>query len=125
MPCLAKSDAHAGSCERHMGDPLIDLVIESLSRAATDAAPGDQPQARAFVHWMIGSDQEGSVESNKLPAEPSTAPIVAALGYASAGLQSNPSIRQRFVEGVDWLRGRQFFVAHRPRGFEADGVALL
>jgi hypothetical protein len=107
-----------------MAEPLIDLVIESLSRAAV-ATPGDHPQARAFVHWMIGSDKEASLEPHILPAEPLTAPTVAALGYASAALRSNPSIRQRFVEGINWLRGRQFFVGHRPRGFEVDGVALL
>jgi hypothetical protein len=110
--------------------PLLDLVTESLSRAASGRTD-DQPHAAAFVLWMgddTGSARSGFAEptsTRTVPDAPTSAATVAALGFAAAAADPGLSITNRFAEGLEWLRGRQFFAPHRPHGFEADGIALL
>jgi hypothetical protein len=127
---LGRSGGHAGFCDYVMRPPLLDLVAESLSRAASTRKE-DQPHVRAFVLWMeldTASARLGFGEltsTRTAPDAPTSAAAVAALGFSAATADPDPNITNRFAEELEWLRGRQFFVPHRPRGFEADGTALL
>jgi hypothetical protein len=127
---LGRSGGHAGFCDYVMRPPLLDLVAESLSRAASTRKE-DQPHIRAFVLWMeldtasarLGFGELASTRT--APDAPTSAAAVAALGFSAATADPDPNITNRFAEELEWLRGRQFFAPHRPRGFEADGTALL
>lgn len=111
--------------------PLKDLDLWSLRRTLVRAAADDSsqpPQARGFSAWV---QQDLPVQLALLKALASEAVgwadqrqsnIVSLLGYAVSVDQS----RQRdFVDGIAWLRQRQYFIGGRAPGFEVNGLALF
>jgi hypothetical protein len=107
---------------------LLNQLLEALAAAAQDNV--DQPEhARAFAQWIhLGQSRatdilaalgDAAAAANG-PARESK--HVAVLGYASHG---DARFQEPFVDALNWLRQRSFFVPGRPLAFEVDGIALL
>lgn len=110
---------------------LNDLDHWSLQKTLVRAAKDDdgQPvQARGFAAW-IQRDQQGKLDLLKALADDAMAladrqqsNIVSLLGYA---VSVDISYVAGFMEGVTWLRQRQYFIGGRAPGFEVNGLALF
>lgn len=107
---------------------LLNALRDALANAARDDA--DQPEhARAFARW-IGVRQNGETEILIGLGEAAMAATgaareskhVAVLGYA---YHLDGRFQAPFLEAVNWLGQRSFFVPGRPLAFEVDGIALL
>ena len=109
-------------------DSKLDLLIDSLAAHANQAAGGELHIA-AFAGWLLSAPPESPLGLSRIAANAATHEggartyrDIAAIGF---GLSNNLSHSEAFVEGLNWLSGRKFFLANRPRTFEADGVAIL
>lgn len=107
---------------------LLNQLREALATAARDNV--DQPEhARAFAQWIY-LGQSGATDiltalGNAAAAANGAAresKHVAVLGYAS---HRDTRFQEPFVDALNWLRQRSFFVPGRPPAFEVDGIALL
>lgn len=107
---------------------LLNQLREALATAARDNV--DQPEhARAFAQWIhLGQSRatdiltalgDGAAAANGAARE---SKHVAVLGYAS---HHDARFQEPFVDALNWLRRRSFFVPGRPPAFEVDGIALL
>jgi hypothetical protein len=107
---------------------LLMQLREALATAARDDV--DQPEhARAFAQWMcLGRDGatdilaalgDAAVAASGAARESKHAAV---LGYAS---HRHPRFQEPFVDALNWLQRRSFFVPGRPPAFEVDGIALL
>ncbi len=124
---------NAGSDQPDTVVPVTELpsllqLRESLAAAARDD-PEQPPHARAFAAWVQQESLERTPHLKTLATQAAavSGPArqtahAAVLGYA-AHLDS--SFIVAFVEALDWLRQRQYFVAGRPRTFEVDGLGLF
>lgn len=107
---------------------LIDQLSEALAIAASDDV--NQPEhARAFSQWM-GFRHHGNITILAALGDAAMTPNGAAreskhaavLGYA---YHLDPGFQAAFVDALNWLQQRSFFVPGRPLAFEVDGIALL
>jgi REase_DpnII-MboI len=110
---------------------MTDVDLWSLRRTLARAAADDtgQPlQARGFAAWI---QQDLPVQLSLLrtlageaaaSTETRQSNIVSLLGFASS-VDSNYA--EAFIDGVAWLRERQYFLSGRAPGFEVNGLALL
>jgi hypothetical protein len=108
--------------------PSLLQLRESLAAAARDD-PEQPPHARAFAAW-IQHDRLEQAPLLKTLASQATAVSgparhtahAAVVGYAA---HLDASLITPFVEALDWLRQRQYFVPGRPPTFEVDGLGLF
>lgn len=106
----------------------LNLILDALQERAS--ATSDVPvHVTGFVAWMLnGSANDGSViatlASTAAASEGASRSFreVAALGFTTAVAEIGA---QAFQGGIAWLMGREYFVANRPRGLEADGIAAF
>lgn len=107
---------------------LLNQLRDALTTAARDDV--DQPEhARAFAQWMsVGQHGEtdilaalgdAAVAASGAARESKHAAV---LGYAC---HHDARFKDPFLDALNWLRRRSFFVPGRPLAFEADGIALL
>lgn len=107
---------------------LLNQLREALAAAARDDV--DQPEhARAFAQWMSPGQRgktdilatlgDAAVAANGAARESKHAAV---LGYAC---HRDARFQAPFLDALNWLRRRSFFVPGRPLAFEVDGIALL
>jgi hypothetical protein len=108
--------------------PSLLQLRESLAAVARDD-PEQPPHARAFAAWIQQDSLEGTPLLKTLATQAAavTGPArqtahAAVLGYAA---HLDASFVIPFVEALDWLRQRQYFVPGRPPTFEVDGLGLF
>lgn len=116
--------------------PLLTLVLEALE-AQLSGDSASEPILDAFIMWVGGPGRTdtAAVEFSARDAASHAGARrqyrdVAVLGFACATLGGgHPEVeawlRPAFRDGVEWLRGRRFFLANQPHGFEADAIAVM
>ena len=108
---------------------LCDLPLRHLEVAAREAVASDDPLLLGVAVWLqVGNRADlGRLISlaNKVGSEIRDYRDVALLGYAIGSASDKEEWRTAFRGGVDWLRGRRFFVPGQPPTLEAHATALF
>ena len=102
-----------------MNQPLLDLVRERIGHGLDEAR--NTPIVGHIGEWF------GVID--KTPAWTPPDGLLRYINVAAAGAAfaatGDAVPRDKFSEGINWLRQRRFFVPNQPPGLEADPVALL
>lgn len=114
----------------------LEFVVHALESRAMAALAAD-PVVAAYAAWLSAPPALPLVSPLSDAAERAVTSAaqrvgakrgyrdVAVLGYAAAWRPGDSRVLAALGDGLAWLRGRRFFAANQPLGFEADGVALL
>ena len=107
-------DARAALAEE--GDPVLAAFAAWLAAPPAPPQTVGAPVPRADRAIAVASKRRGAARRYH---------DVAVLGFAVGLPEVGAEARAAWADGLAWLRGRRFFVANQPLGFEADGLALL
>jgi hypothetical protein len=123
------------SSESRSATSLLTDVLDGLeARVAT--IPDREPILAAFAAWIgaLGATdttlQSAALAATERQGASRHYQDVAILGFACArhawrNEADEQRMRERFLDGLAWMRGRRFFVNGQPPGFESDGIALM
>jgi REase_DpnII-MboI len=104
--------------------PSLLRLRECLAEAGKDD-PEQPHHARAFGAWVqpdIPLLKKLATQASVVSGPARRTAHAAVLGYAA---HLDPAFIVPFVEALDWLQQRQYFVAGRPLAFEVDGLGLF
>ncbi len=105
--------------------PLLHVVYDTYTDLVGQIGEGS-PLLVMFADWLdldVAGDAGGIFERAQVPE--GRLPSYRDVAVLGLGLASGHTGEEAFSTGVEWLRGRRFFVPGRTPGFEADGLAIL